>query len=452
MQAELNLRPYQRTGYQYIINHPRCYIAARMGMGKTLATLLTIADLILLGEVRRVLILAPRRVALSVWAQEVERWGFDLRVSVITDPSPAKRVEALHADAQIYVANYDILPWMLKEKDFDYDMVVADETTRLKSFRLRGGSKRAQALGKVAFKAKRWVGLAGTPAPNKLLDLWGQMWFIDQGQRLGRTYKAYQDRWFKELYPGAHEFVAKPGAQNEIMERISDVFISFRPEDYFSLDDPVRATIYVDLPLSARITYAQLEKTMRVRLQEAGSTVTSLSAATLSLKCLQIANGAVYTDEGEGAWELIHDEKIDALGELVEDLAEPVIVAYHFKSDLARLKKAFPQGCELKDAATEAAWNRGEVPLLFLHPASAGHGLNLQHGGRTIVFFGQWWDLEHYEQIIERIGPMRQFQAGLKRVVQIYHIIARDTVDELVMERRVSKKAVQDLLMERLRG
>lgn len=241
-----------------------------------------------------------------------------------------------------------------------------------------------------------------------------------------------------------------PYAQEQIQEAIQDVCLSLNPKDWFNIADPISVNVYVDLPPKARLIYNEMEKTMFAEIE--AHPVEAVNAAARTLKCLQIANGAAYVDPS-GVWKEVHDVKLQALESVIEEAGEtPVIVAYHFKSDLARLRMAFPAGRTLDDGPNmEKEWNQGRVPILFIHPASAGHGLNLQHGGNIIVFFAHNWNLEEYEQAIERIGPMRQLQSGYDRPVYVYHIIARRTVDEMVMERRESKAEVQDILMAAMR-
>lgn len=445
----MKLRPYQHRAVQHMLDTPRCALWAGMGLGKTISTLTALSALSLVDEGIPTLVLAPLRVASSVWPYEIAKWGLQniLCVSTILG-SKIERCAALRRDANIFTCNYDNLQWLCEYlgDDWPFRTVVADESTRLKSFRLRQGGKRAQALSKVAHrKVERWVNLTGTPAPNGLKDLWGQMWFVDQGQRLGRTFSAFSQRWFRPTYDG-YDIEPLPHAQAEIQELLKDVCLTLDPKDYFDLKDPIINNIYVDLPVQAMKLYKDMEKKMFIELE--GSSVEAFNAASMTIKCLQIANGAVYTDES-GNFKKVHDEKIKALESVIEEASGvPILVTYHFKSDLARLREAFPKGRTL-DASigTIQDWNAGHIPILFAHPASAGHGLNLQSGGNIIVFFGHWWNLEEYQQIIERIGPVRQMQAGHDRPVFIHHILARNTIDEVVMQRRETKREVQDLLL-----
>lgn len=456
----MELRPYQQLMIEHMQRVPRCSLWAGMGLGKTVSTLTALDQLSLVEEVWPVLVLAPLRVARTTWPEEVRKWAHlrHLKVAPIIG-SERERLQALHGPrADIYTMNYENLPWLIDvlkraNRKWPFVTVVADESTRLKSFRLKQGGQRAQALGRVAFlpQVRRWVNLTGTPAPNGLADLWGQQWFVDRGQRLGASYSAFQERWFQRDHDG-YGSAALPMAREQIEDVLRDVCLTIDPADWFDLDEPIVNNIYVDLPARARRAYREMEKEMFAQLTEEHG-IEAFNAASRTVKCLQLANGAAYVGEGNTQWEVLHDEKIEALREVVEEAAgAPVLVAYHFKSDLARLAKALPMGRTLDaNPATIRDWNAGKIPVLFAHPASAGHGLNLQDGGNILVFFGHWWSLEEYQQIIERIGPVRQKQAGHNRPVFIHHILARDTVDELVMARRETKREVQDLLLEAMK-
>ncbi|VEI61615.1 DEAD/DEAH box helicase [Serratia rubidaea] len=452
-------RPYQNLIINHLLDTPRSNVWAGMGMGKTVATLTGLEDLFMAGsETQPVLVLAPLRVAASTWPDEVAKWGHlrNIEMQPIVGSAKERATALMNPNASVFTINYDNLVWLVDQLGgrWPFGTVIADESTRLKSFRLRQGGKRAAALAKVAHKhVRRWVNLTGTPAPNGLIDLWGQAWFVDQGQRLGRTYGAFTGRWFNSIqFPGQQwtKLEARPHAQEQMQAALSDVTISLDAADWFDIDEPIHNVIRVPLPPKARSQYLAMEKEMFLELD--GSDVEALNAAAKTVKCLQIASGAIYTDD-TGAWSEVHDAKLQALDSILnESGGMPVLVAYHFKSDLARLLKAFPKGRQLDaDPQTIRDWNAGKIPVMFAHPASAGHGLNLQDGGNILVFFSHWWDLEQYQQIIERIGPTRQAQAGHNRPVWIHHIIATDTTDEMVMERRNSKREVQDILLEAMK-
>lgn len=448
-------KPYQQIIIDYLLNHPRCNIYADMGLGKTSAVL-TAIDLLLLCGSFKTLVVAPLRVARSVWKQEVDKWDHlhGLKVARIVGTA-VERIKALNTEAHVHVINYDNLPWLVKTvgKNWPWRCIVADESTRLKSYRLRQGSSRAKALASVAWSSRvyRFINLTGTPAPNGFKDLWGQNWFLDHGERLGKSYTAYIDRWFRPENPSPYaSMVPMPGAEAEIKEALADITLTLRAKDWFNLREPIVVDVPVELPPKARATYKEMEKTLFAQLltKEGVATVEARNSASKTIKCLQMCAGACYINDTT-EWTETHVEKLDALESIIEEAAgEPIIVAYHFVSDLARLKARFPQGHELdKKESTINDWNRGRIPLLFAHPASAGHGLNLADGGSRIVFFSHWWNLEERQQIVERIGPTRQLQAGHDRPVYIYNIRAVDTIDDVVLARIDGKRSVQESLL-----
>jgi SNF2 family DNA or RNA helicase len=320
---------------------------------------------------------------------------------------------------------------------------------------MRQGTQRAQALAKVAHKhANRFIELTGTPSPNGLQDLWGQAWFLDGGVRLGRSYQAFIDRWFRTEQIGNDRHAIRleplPFAREQIEDKLRDICISLDARDYFDIAEPIVNVIRVEMPAKARALYRDMEREMFMEIDV--SEVEAFNAASKTIKCLQLANGAAYTDD-EGSWEEVHDAKLDALESIIEEAnGAPVLVAYNFKHDLARLQARFRKGRVLDaDPDTIRQWNAGRIQLLFAHPASAGHGLNLADGGNILAFFGVNWNLEEHMQIIERIGPMRQKQAGYDRPVMVYPILARDTIDDVVMDRLGGKKSVQEALLDAMK-
>ncbi|MFV8770812.1 SNF2-related protein [Yersinia enterocolitica] len=449
---------YQNQIILHEIDAPRSNVWAGMGMGKTVATLTSLEDLFMSGsETKPALVLAPLRVARSTWPDEVDKWDHlrNIEMQPVVGTAQERLAALRNTNASVFTTNYDNLVWLIEtlNGEWPFGTVIADESTRLKSFRLRKGGKRAAALAKVAHRSGRWVNLSGTPAPNGLQDLWGQAWFLDKGQRLGRTFSAFTDRWFNRVpigTTGFNKIEPRECAQQQMQDALRDVTISLNAADWFDIDEPIHSVVRVGLSPKARSQYKEMEKEMFLQIGD--HDIEAMNAASKTMKCLQLASGAIYTDEA-GNWTEIHDAKLQALESIIAEASGmPVLVAYHFKSDLARLLKAFPKGRHLDaDPQTQRDWNAGLIPVLFAHPASAGHGLNLQDGGNILAFFSHWWDLEQYQQIIERIGPTRQAQAGHKRPVWIYHIIAEDTVDELVKERRDSKREVQDILLEAMK-
>lgn len=449
-------RPYQKIIEDAILSRPRCAIWAGMGMGKTVATLSALASLIRRGE-GPVLVLAPLRVAQSTWPDEAEKWDFmrGIRVTTLTG-SEKTRSQHLRQIADIYCMNYENLPWLVQKLHpyWKFPIIVADEATRLKGFRKRQGSVRARALAQVQLQIMRLIELTGTPASNGLQDLWGQAWFLDSGQRLGRSMSAYLNRWFCPIRVGAQAFAVKweplPGSDEDIKEKLADLTTTLNAEDWFDLEKPIVTDIRIDLPPAARKAYAEMEKKMFLELDR--GEVEAANAAVKTGKCLQIASGTVYRDDG--SYEEIHAAKLDALESVIEEAnGEPVLVAYQFRSDRERILKKFRQARALdKDPRTIRDWNAGKIPILLAHPASCGHGLSLQDGGRILCFYSAGWNMEEHEQIIERIGPTRQAQSGNKRAVFIYNLIAAKTMDEAVQKRLATKRDVLDLLLERRKG
>lgn len=456
---EFTPRPWQPPIINHIIDVERDAVFAGMGLGKTTSAMTALDYMFLAGELTGpVLVIAPLRVAASTWPDEAVKWGHlrHIEVQPIIGDVKARAAAMANRNASVFTINYENLPWLAEylesqKRPWPFAKVIADESTKLKGFRTRQGTQRAKVIGRVAHKyVRRWTNLTGTPSPNGLKDLWGQTWFLDAGERLGRSFTAFSQRWFRKAFNG-FDIEPMEFAQVQIEDKLRDICLSLDIRDFVDIREPIVSTVYVDLPPKARRIYDEMEKKMFAVIGE--HEVEAFNAAAKTMKCLQLANGAAYVGEDSTQWEEVHDAKIQALEDAVEEAAgTPVLVAYHFKSDLSRLRRAFPKGRALdSDPATIRDWNAGKIPVLFAHPASAGHGLNLQDGGNILVFFGHNWNLEEFQQIIERIGPTRQLQAGHDRPVFIYHIVARDTVDELVMARRESKREVQDLLLEAMK-
>jgi SNF2 family DNA or RNA helicase len=449
-------RAYQHLLTEHALAHERGGQWAGMGLGKTAATLEAIAARQLTTN-RPELVLAPLRVAQSTWPDEAKKWSnlSHLEVQPIVGSAAEREKACGNGNAAVFTCNYENVPWLVDRfgDRWPFEHVIADESTRLKSFRLGGkGGRRARSIAKIAHtRIKGWTNLTGTPSPNGLADLWGQSWFLDAGQRLGRTFTAFTQRWFRQGFNG-FGLEALPFAQEQIEDALRDLHITVDAADWFDLEQPIVNVIRVDLPAKARALYRDMEKRMFAEI--GGHDVEAFNAAARTIKCLQLANGAAYVGDSTDKWVEVHDAKLQALQSITEEaMGAPVLVAYHFKSDLARLQRAFPYGRVLDSSPdTIREWNRGAIRLLFAHPASAGHGLNLQDGGNILVFFGHWWGLEEYQQIIERIGPLRQLASGHDRPVFVHHIVAADTVDELVMARRETKREVQDLLLDAMKG
>lgn len=460
----------QQVAIPFLFETPRCALWASMGIGKSSAVATLIASQInYFAESRPTIIVGPLRVARDTWPNEFKKWEHlsNIPVSVMVG-SAEERKRALRRDAAVYTINYDNLPWLMDQLDGEWPFVriVADESTRLKKFRPKGGGLYAGALGRVAHSSDYFIELTGKPAPNGLKDLWGQAWFLDAGVRLGRTYGAFETRWFgyrrikDALNPNKTQIqtVIFPGSDEQIHDRLRDICLTLDAKDYFQLNKPLINTVWVDLPPRARQQYKEMEREMFIAL-ESGEDVEAFTAAGKSMKCLQVANGAVYLDpekHGEGQWRVLHDEKLDALDSIISEASgAPLLVAIQFKSDRARILERFKgNAADISTPAGMEAFSTGQVQLGIAHPGSMGHGIDgLQEFCWQVVFFGWWWDLDPHDQIIERVGPMRQLQAGFAdlRNMTIHHILARDTIDEDVCARHVTKRSVQDLLLDRMK-
>lgn len=450
-------RSYQKLIVDNILYNKRTAVFAGMGLGKTASTLEAIRQIKAVRPSLTVLIIAPLRVAQSTWPDEVRKWDSfkDLRVSVICGSAKARR-DALLADADIYTINYENIPWLVEELkgDWFFDLIVADESTRLKGLRSRQGTQRAKALAKVAFKSEGFVELTGTPAPNGLLDLWGQMWFLDKGARLGKSFSAFQKEFFYPISRGGGatrwvEWKLQEGSDKRIKRRIEDVSITVNPEDYFDVAKNIFNDIVVELPKNVMRQYRKFARELYLELAS-GEEITAANAAVKTNRLLQMASGAVYTENGEG-YNIIHTAKIEALGSVIEEAnGAPVLCAYSYKHEVARILQAFPKARVLdKDPQTIRDWNEGKIPLLLAHPASCGHGLNLQDGGNILVFFSCTWSLELHDQIVERIGAVRQAQAGHDRPTFVHYLVAKGTLDEAVKERLSTKRDILDVLLDK---
>lgn len=441
--------PYQLDIVNHQLSLPRGATFAGMGTGKTVSTLTAIETAQAFGA-GPALVLAPLRVARSTWPDEAAKWEHlsGVEVQPIVGDVAQRRRALRNSNAGVFTMNYENLVWLADELKgkWPYGLVVPDEATRLKGFRTRQGAARPRALGRVAHSIPRWSNLTGTPAPNGVADLWGQTWFLDAGQRLGRSFSAFTERWFAPDWSG-YGVTPLPHAQREIEAALSDICLTVQG---LPVDEPIVNKIMVDLPPRARAMYDDMEKTFFSSMS-ATTEIEAFNAAAKSQKLLQFASGAVY-DENKN-WHEAHSAKVDALASVIEEAAgAPVLVAYNFRSDLQRLKDAYPKARVLDaDPGTIRQWNAGKIPLLLAHPASAGHGLNLQDGGNILCFFSVDWNLEYHDQIIERIGPMRQKQAGHNRPVFIHYLLARDTIDEVVLDRLQGKRTIQQALMDAMR-
>lgn len=429
-------------------------------MGKTGTVLLALDSFYDLVGPTKTLIIAPLLVAGTTWLDELDEWGFNMTISVVAGlKNERERIRALEKDADIYTINFEMIPWLIdyySTRAWPFKIVISDEASKLKGFRLRQGAARPRELAKVAHRyVEIFWELTGTPAPNGYIDLWGQLWFLDAGKRLGKTFTAFKDRWFiTNKYTNDIKLIDDI-AQEEIHSRIEDICLTIKSEDWFDLKEPIVNNIYINLPAGARAQYDQMQKELFTLIDN--HEIEAVNAAVRTQKLLQFANGAVYidpsvdcdSDKNSREFKSVHEAKLDALQEIVDEASgAPILVSYYFRSDLQRLLKRFKKARHLdKNPETLKDWSKGKIPILLAHPKSAGHGLSLQHGGNILVYFSHDWNLEERLQIAERIGPTRQAQSGYDRNVFIYNIVARDTIDDIVIARTDKKESVMSALL-----
>ena len=446
--SSIRLHDYQVIAINHILKNKRCALFMSMGGGKTLSTLTALDILTLDEEIYPVLIVAPLRVARSVWPAEVLKWFPKLKLSVVTGTAK-QRQDILNQDSDVYMINFENLEWLSTVDRPDFKTIVVDESSKLRGFRTRQGTKSTKALYKID-SANRFIELTGTPAPQGLIDLFGQLFFIDKGIRLGKSFTAFTSRFFASYnMPGGYSKLTPHAHSFEIATRlIKDVCLTIDVKDYIDVDEPITNIIEIDLDNKTMDLYRNLEQNMFIEIKE--QPISAVSMAIVSNKCLQVASGAIYDEDG--TWHKIHDEKLIALDSILEEWShQPVIVVYWFQSSLERLKHKFKHGKELdKYSKTIDDFNTHKIPLLFVHPQSAGHGLNLADGTNIMVFFDINWNLELYQQVIERIGPIRQKQAGLDRAVHLYYLLAKNTIDYKVIKVLKDKMSVQDALLTSL--
>ena len=436
---------YQKYAVEYIKSHPVTALFLDMGLGKTVTTLTAIRDLMYdTFEVQRVMVIAPLRVARDTWPGEIKKWDHlkELTCSVVVG-SVAERKRALQQDADIYIVNRENLVWLYENCRLDFDMVVLDELSSFKNAQ----SKRFKAMKAMRPKVKRIVGLTGTPSGNGLMDLWAEFRLLDMGERLGRYISQYRNLYFKpDKRNGMVVFSYKPlpGAEEAIYHQIADITVSMKANDYLKMPELVSVTKEVTLSEKEQKRYDELKKSLVLDLPD--GEVTAANAASLTMKLSQIANGAIYTDDKDVV--KIHDRKLDALEDLVESAnGRPVLVAYWFKHDKNRIQKRM-QARELKEPQDFTDWNAGKIPVALIHPASAGHGLNLQQGGSILIWFGLTWSLELYQQTNARLW--RQGQKS--RTVIVQHIVARDTIDERILKVLEHKDGTQAALIDAVKA
>jgi SNF2 family DNA or RNA helicase len=458
VRTEADLRRPQKWAADLLYRQPAVILAWDMGAGKTAAVLTAIRRLLDADRVRKVLIVAPLLVAETTWPDEIDEWEHTalLRFSIVTG-TEKKRIAALKAEADIYCVNKENVPWLWKHlrdgADWDFDMLVIDEASMLKSGVKRSvGSKEQQAerrkkreaaplsrfgvLAQARKKVDHVVEMTGTPAPNGLHNLWGLAYIADLGERLGSSRSAFEDRWFtREAF--TMKLIPTAAAHREIPERLQDIMFSLDPADYASLPEMVENRVVVDLPEKVMAEYRRFKRTLVSETYD----VEAMNRGVLTNKLLQFANGSMYQEDGDDI--AVHDLKLDALERIIEEaMGEPVLVAYGYKFDLSRIRKRYPKAIVLNEQdarSTVRRWNEGAIPLLLAHRASAGHGLNMQYGSGIMVQYGLTHDLELYQQFNKRLH-----RPGQTRTVFNHHIIARGTIDEDILPILADKAGVQD--------
>ena len=437
---------YQQRAEEFIIEHDASALFLDMGLGKTVITLSALLTLLTLGEIRRVLVIAPLLPARETWPAEIEKWSHtnDMCYSVAIG-SEKDRLEALAKSTDIVIINRENVVWLVDHyrQKWPFDCVVIDELSSFKN----PGAKRFRALKRVRKYITRIVGLTGTPAPNGLLDLWSQVYLLDQGERLGRTLTGYREHYFTPDRWGPAGVVfswrLKEGAEKRIHERIADICISMDKAD--DLPEMVSVERPVFLPPAVLAQYKRLERDLFLTIPD--GEIDAVNAAVLAGKLLQYAGGAVYDTDG-GVIKL-HDEKLLALDQLIEEAnGQSVLVFYNYKHELARLSERYPEAVHIQEPEAVSRWNAGGIPILLANPASAGHGLNLQHGGHIIVWFSLTWNLEYYEQANKRLH-----RRGQDKPVLIHHLISQGTIDEEILHIVLQdKKHTQDALLRAVKA
>ena len=464
--AERDLRGYQTWMADKVCELPGVLLGAEMGLGKTGSSLYGMSRLMAANEVRRPLIVAPLYVAEWTWPDEFRQWEFtrDIPFRVVTGNVDQRRA-ALKQSAAVTIINRENLRWLhdlFDGRGWPFDMLIYDEITRLKQGRKRVYQSREQRKkGKKAGLTelgiieahqrsfKHVVGLSGTPAPNGLIDLWGPMYAVDRGERLGTSMTAYKNRWFVEdTYK--HTITPYPHSEAEIMGRIKDRFFSLRQEDYIDMPQLVKVDHVAHMPDKARKIYREMERERAIEMiTRSGEPafIEAVNGGVLTGKLLQLANGSIYTEDKEDIF--VHDVKLDVLESIIEEAAgKPILVAYSFQFDLRQIKKRFPWCRILGESESDIRdWNSGQIKMLVTHPASAGHGLNIQRGSNIAVWYGLTWSLEYYQQFYNRLYRPGQREER----VFLHHIICEGTVDEDVLSVCEKKGATQDQITEAVR-
>ena len=437
---------YQKYATKFILTHPIAAVFLEMGLGKSVITLTALFDLCLdQFLIRKVLVIAPLRVARDTWPSEIKKWDhLDGLIYSVVVGTEAERRAALMRRADVYIINRENVDWLITKSKipFDFEMVIIDELSSFKSFQ----AKRFKSLLKARPTVKRIVGLTGTPSSNGLMDLWAEFRILDLGQRLGRYITHYRNAYFtpdKRNGEVIFSYKPLPGAEEAIYEKISDITISMKSCDYLKLPECVINEVPVVMSEKEMSIYDRFREDMVAKIKD--QEIDAANAAVLSGKLLQMANGAVYDDDKKALH--IHDRKLDALEDLIEGAnGKPVLIAYWYQHDADRIKARFDVR-EIKTSKDIEDWNAGKISAAIIHPASAGHGLNLQTGGATLIWFGLTWSLELYQQTNARLH-----RQGQKNTVVIHHIIAKGTIDEQVMKALRKKEKTQDALIDAVKA
>lgn len=437
---------YQSFATEFIVKNSISALFLEMGLGKSVTTLTAIDELMYDHfEISRVLIIAPLRVAVSTWPSEIEKWNHLNRLSYsVVVGNEKERRQALRKKADIYIINRENIDWLVNKSGFylEFDMLVIDELSSFKSY----SAKRFKSLLKIRPNFRRVVGLTGTPSSNGLMDLWAEFRILDLGQRLGRYITHYRNTYFvpdKRNGMVIYSYKPQDDAEERIYQAIGDITISMKSCDHLQMPELIMNEVAVELDQTDAQRYQKFKKEMVLTLDE--KEIDAINAASLSNKLLQMANGSVY-DENKAS-HTIHDKKLDALDELIEEAnGKPVLVAYWFQSDLERIKKRMKVR-EIKSSQDIEDWNKGKIPVALIHPASAGHGLNLQNGGAVLIWFSLTWSLELYQQTNARL-----YRQGQKQTVVIHHLLTKGTIDENVMVALKHKEQTQEALMNAVKA
>lgn len=435
-----NMHEYQNRAVDFIKDNKKAALWIDMGLGKTISTLTALSDLVANKKVKKVLIVAPLRVAKHTWSEEIRNWDhIQIDYTILAGLTPANRKSAIYSDSPVHIINREMIPWLVEVlgQKWHYDCVVIDESSSFKSH----ASKRWKAFRKVLGKIKRMVQLTGTPAPNSLMDLWPQLYLLDKGERLENTRGKFLAKYCTVVgNPQWNQYEVNPERADTIYKKVKDLVLRMSAKDYLELPERIDLTVEVELPPKARKAYEDMKRDF-IMMYESGE-VLAVNAAVQVGKLLQICNGNAYTEDGD--FVELHKEKLNELEQIIEQAQEPVLVAYNYKSDLSVIQKQLPNAEVLSSDPTAIdRWNKGEIPVLLTHPASAGHGLNLQKGGNIIVWYGVPWSLELYQQFNARLH-----RQGQQKPVRIIHIVAKNSADESVVESLKTKDDSQTKLLK----